>query len=605
MGTGNSCFFLFLLHLDPIGYLYRLSHHLLGIRIGRYGYMNDLRQLNSPDPSRGLLTLRSPTCPTPIHITVLAELMRYHPDQEYSGYILQGLSNGFRIGCFAPPQVVQTSLRNHRSSVANPRIISAYLSEEVAAGRMVGPLPNSIESIQCSPIGLVPKGRNTGRWRMIVDLSCPEGRSVNDGIAPLHCSLRYATVQDALQFITVLGRGTCLIKVDLKSAYRIVPVHPDDHHLLGVCWQEQTYMDLALPFGLRSAQKLFTAVADALGWALMQAGAPLHIHYLDDYLFFLPPGFQSAQSALSHIMAILDRLGVPISTQKIEGPAEVVTFLGIVIDTIRCELRLPATKLDHIRDQVHRWLGRRSGRYAEFESLLGHLSHATTVIRQGRIFLQHLFVTLASTRSRCHYVHLDVVAKADLLWWYYFLQEWNGSMFFPQPTVSEIHVYTDASGTFGCGGVLWPSQWFSLQWPASWLETNIAVKELVPVVIAAALWGRLWYRCRICFHVDNMSVVLILRKQAAASDVAHHILRCLYFYAVLFQFDYTAEHIPGKENVEADALSRNNIPLFSSLLPHATQVHIPSPLQELLITHRPDWGSIDWIRLFCNTLGTL
>ena len=175
-------------------------------------------------------------------------------------------------------------------------------------------------------------------------------------------------------------------------------------------------------------------------------------------------------------------------------------------------------------------VGRRSGRYTytKFESLLGHLSHATTVIRQGRIFLQHLFAALASTRSRRHYVHLDVIIKADLLWWNYFLQEWNGAVF-PQPAVSEIHVYTDASGLFGCGGVVWPSQWFSLQWPTSWAETGIAVKELVPVVNAASLWGRLWYRCHICFHVDNMTVVSILSKQDAASDIAHHIIHCLYF----------------------------------------------------------------------------
>lgn len=58
---------------------------------------------------------------------------------------------------------------------------------------------------------------------------------------------------------------------------------------MGVCWEGQIYVDLALPFGLRSAPKVFTAVADAIEWALTQAGAPPHIHYLDDYLFFLPP----------------------------------------------------------------------------------------------------------------------------------------------------------------------------------------------------------------------------------------------------------------------------------------------------------------------------
>ena len=63
---------------------------------------------------------------------------------------------------------------------------------------------------------------------------------------------------------------------------------PQDWHLLGVCWEGSVFVDQALPFGLRSAPLLFTAVADAIGWALIQAGASPLIHYLDDFLFFLP-----------------------------------------------------------------------------------------------------------------------------------------------------------------------------------------------------------------------------------------------------------------------------------------------------------------------------
>ena len=223
---------------------------------------------------------------------------------------------------------------------------------------------------------------------------------------------------------------------------------------------------------------------------------------------------------------------------------------------------------------------------------------------EGRTFLRHLFVTLSSTLSRHRYVHLEAEAKADLLWWNYFLQEWNGTMLFPKSCPLGAHVYMDASGTFGCGGVVGSSQWIHLQWPASWAEVDISIKELVPVVIAAALWGRSWYRQRICFHVDNMGVVGILQKRSARSPVTHHLLRCLYFYSAFFQFEYNAEHIPGIENIAADALSRNNINLFSSLFPQATHFDVPASLQELLLTHRPGWGSTDWIRLFHSTLTT-
>ena len=60
--------------------------------------------------------------------------------------------------------------------------------------------------------------------------------SVNDGIDPLHCSLVYITVENAAQMVVRLGRGTLLAKLDIQSAYRIVPVHPADRALLGMRW---------------------------------------------------------------------------------------------------------------------------------------------------------------------------------------------------------------------------------------------------------------------------------------------------------------------------------------------------------------------------------
>ena len=82
---------------------------------------------------------------------------------------------------------------------------------------------------------------------------------------------------------------------------------------------------------------------------------------------------------------------------------------------------------------------------------MGHLSHAATVIRQGRPFLRDLFQLLSVARQPHHFVWLTRGAKADILWWLYFLKRWDGRSFFPQG-VPSVHVYTDASGSFGCGG---------------------------------------------------------------------------------------------------------------------------------------------------------
>ena len=101
---------------------------------------------------------------------------------------------------------------------------------------------------------------------------------MNDGINPDWCSLSYVTVEDAARVVAKLGRQTQLAKVDIKSAYRIIPVHPEDRLLLGMQWENQLFIDAALPFGLRSAPKIFSVVADMIEWRAKFEGRHRHYH---------------------------------------------------------------------------------------------------------------------------------------------------------------------------------------------------------------------------------------------------------------------------------------------------------------------------------------
>ena len=97
-----------------------------------------------------------------------------------------------------------------------------------------------------------------------MDLSSPKGSSVNDGISSDLCSLSYISIDDVSIVIASLGRGTLFANIDIKSSYRIVPVHPHDRPLLGMHCKGQLYVDTCLPFGLRSVPRIFTAMADML-----------------------------------------------------------------------------------------------------------------------------------------------------------------------------------------------------------------------------------------------------------------------------------------------------------------------------------------------------
>ena len=248
---------------------------------------------------------------------------------------------------------------------------------------------------------------------------------------PLLCVLKFASVDDAVTIIRRLGKGTLLLKIDIKDAYRLIPIHPDDYHLLGILWEGCTYVDRALPFGLCSAPKIFNAVADFIAWVLHQNGIEFQLHYLDDFLFLETPYSDTAAKVLETVSRVLHTLGIPIAMHKTEGPSTTITFLGIVIDTLNFELRLSEEKLVRIQAYLSAWGSKRCCKKQELESLLGHLSHAATVVRHGRTFLRQLFPLLSCASAGHHFIRLTAGAKADLLWWKIFLQEWNGRSFFP------------------------------------------------------------------------------------------------------------------------------------------------------------------------------
>ena len=249
----------------------------------QYRFISKLLKLERCTPKVQQM-VQWPRGPTPILIDRLIPFMAHHPDQVFAAFIFRGLSFGFRIGFDRQSTHLRPRRHNHPSVALNNEVVGRHIGLEVGLGRLVGPVsPCFCNEIQVSPIGLIPKAHQTNKWRLIVDLSSPHNHSTNSGISPDLCSLSYASLDEAVKVVQQLGRGTILVKMDLKDAYRIVPVHPEDHHLLGITWQGMVYVDRSLPFGLRSAPILFTAVADMITWAVYKQGINHLLHYLDDF----------------------------------------------------------------------------------------------------------------------------------------------------------------------------------------------------------------------------------------------------------------------------------------------------------------------------------
>ena len=228
------------------------------------------------------------------------------------------------------------------------------------------------------------------------------------------------------------------------------------------------------------------------------------------------------------LITICKELGIPLASEKQDGPTAVITLIGIIIDTIRGELRLPEDKLQRLLQTVKEWEQCKMCTCRELESLIGVLQHAARVIKPGRSFLGRV-ISLPSVAKQCHHhIQLNAEFRSDMTWWRIFER----------------------------------------------------AKELIPIVIGAVVWGRAWKGSRIVAYCDNTAVVAVLHRQYCQDMVMMQLLRCLFFVRAHFQFQITALHVPGLHNDLADDLSRNHLLSLLNKKPDASTVSsvIPSSL---------------------------
>ena len=144
-------------------------------------------------------------------------------------------------------------------------------------------------------------------------------------------------------------------------------------------WRDRLFIDTCLPFGPRSAPKIFSATADALEWIIANEGESLVefvIHYLNDFLFGGSPNSDTCKRSLDLALNICDWLGFPVMTEKVFGPSTLLEFLGFIIDMTAMEIRLPEEKLCHLKSLLEGWISRKSCTKRELLSLIGSLQHA-------------------------------------------------------------------------------------------------------------------------------------------------------------------------------------------------------------------------------------
>jgi hypothetical protein len=315
--------------------------------------------------------------------------------------------------------------KNKASAYEHPEIVDAYLQNEVSLGRVTGPFETPpLPDLHISSFGVIPKSGQPGKWRLILDLSSPHGFNINDSIDPDQFSLQYIKFDDVVAMVAKLGRGALMAKFDVQSAYRNVAVLPSQRYLLGMKWRGKFYVDLVLPFGLRSAPFIFNSIADLVEWILRNNYRIRDLlHYLNDYITAGPPCRPDCAQNLVVASSVCQSLGLPLHPDETVGPTTCLIVLGIELDSVLQIARLPAAKLLALKGLLTEWSTRKWCTRVQLESLIDKLHHACLVVWPSRTFLCRMINLLCAFRSRDHPIRLNIEFRLDLQWWIEFLDD--------------------------------------------------------------------------------------------------------------------------------------------------------------------------------------
>lgn len=350
---------------------------------------------------------------------------------------------------------------------------------------------------------------------------------------------------------------------DIKDAYHLVFIHPDDRTYLSFTVKGLTYEALAMPFGLSVAPWAWTKIMRPVLYARRESQFQL-IGYVDDHGAAAPGrrpvSKRDAAAGSLQVTLLYDRKGLTMRPTKGEREGtQQLTLLGFMIDTAANAARLSDSRVSKLRGAVTatlcgagrnwRWVGCKA-----FRSVAGIIVSGSLAIPETRLFASSIYdnQTTGPPDGDCQLSHQSL---RDLRYWANFGRHGHGRLIWAAPAARNLH--TDASG-YEWGGVLdghTPVRGHFTTETEAW---HINVEEVaaiwyslegVSLLITKGDRIRVVSDSRVALHVTNE---LISRSPALCNEV-----RRLHGQAQSLRVALEAEWILTTESLCAHRLSRS------------------------------------------------
>jgi hypothetical protein len=490
-------------------------------------------------------------------------------------------------------------------------------------------LIDHLDGIFCSPFGAVPKGDKplSEDARVIHDLSFPLGSSLNEAtLSRDDIDIRYDGARAIASRIEDVEREfpglAHLMSGDVNGAFRHIPLHADHCGKFAGTIPELGVLvvDLCCPFGWRNSPASYAIAGGAINhlysstrplWPGQPArGAAVFDGkvWCDDHNCVEPDvGTRLVEAQAALRWAMIQVLGPSACNEdKFTNWARQGKALGLDWDLHRRTLSIAAAKIEKARRRILALLNMPRATRTQLNKLIGSLRHVATCVRSAAPFFQRLAAT-QRLAPQYRAVPLTEGACDDLRWFLAILSATDLNSIplarFLRSQRPAVEVFMDASDEGLCA--LYPARRAYLQVrfdeelssirdltagrPSNF---DINTRELMSAIYAAIAWGSQWAQVdegpdvHVLLRIDNTSAMAWNNKRASRNPFAQLLLRILALLEARYHFYTSAAHIPGVENVMADAGSRvwgSKIKAqeFTNLCVGWTQVTIPPSSRKL------------------------
>ena len=480
-----------------------------------------------------------------------AEELKEDVDSEF---LLKGIAKGFDIVSLENDSKVEPVMCSNYKSATSPPLrdaVDCQIKKEIELGRYVR---CSDKPTVISALGAIPK--DSGKVRLIHDCSRPSGKAENDYSLPPKFS--FDTVDGAVK--SMVNGYEWLAKLDISEAYRAVPISDASCKLTGLQWcldgVETFLMDVRLPFGSREGPSIFHRLSQSIVRMAARRGYRIRA-YLDDFLI-IADSKEECEAAFQFLKNLITSLGFAINESKSVAPCQMLTYLGIEINSIERTLSLPNDKLQQLVALLGKWRKRVRCTKRQLQTLVGKLQWAAQVIREGRTHVRHLIALLKKLSKPNHHVRISSSARRDIGFWADCCSQFNGTAYFIEDKPVPLQMLsTDACMEASAG--FYAGDYFYTTWEVDFpgiQPRSIFFKEMFTLLLAAERWAHLWRNQKIVFLCDNMSCVACVNSGKSSDPDTVDCLQRLFWLSVINNCEFKAEHLSTKENYLADAISR-------------------------------------------------